>query len=114
MRSPFAKTSPPATPPPDADAPMTTARIRVDQGYQPDAVVSTLGDLVRITFHREDDSPCSERVVFADLGVDAFLPRHEDVTVEVRPEHAGEYAFTCEMGMLRGRLTVVPAREERT
>lgn len=35
-----------------------------------------------------------------------MLPPHEDVTVELVPELAGEYEFTCQMGMLRGRLIV--------
>jgi len=81
-------------------------RIRVNGGYAPDAVTAPLGRPIRITFHREDPSPCSERVVFTDLGIDTFLPLHEDVTVEIRPDRAGEFPFTCAMGMLRGRLTV--------
>jgi plastocyanin domain-containing protein len=89
-------------------------RIWVDGGYEPDTVVAQQGRPVRITFRREDSSPCSERVVFADFGIDAFLPRHEDVTVELCPEHAGEYEFTCAMGMLRGRLTVLADTEEHT
>jgi plastocyanin domain-containing protein len=87
-------------------------RIRVDGGYEPDTVVVQQGRPVRVTFHREDGSPCSERVVFADFAIDAFLPLHEDVTVELCPQHAGDYEFTCGLGMLRGQLTVLAGREE--
>ena len=84
------------------------ASIRVEGGYQPDTIVAQAGQPLRITFHREDESPCSDRVVFPDFGVTAALPRHEDVTVELLPEDAGEYGFECGMGMLRGRLIVHP------
>lgn len=83
-------------------------RIVVHAGYHPDNVEVELDDPIRITFHREDDSACSEHVVFADLGVTAFLPLNEDVTIELHPERAGDYPFTCGMGMLRGHVTVLP------
>ncbi len=70
-----------------------------------------LGHPVRITFHREDESQCSEHVMFADLGVKTFLPLHEDITIELHPEAAGDYPFTCGMGMLRGHVTVLPVHE---
>ena len=99
-------------PQPSVDPASGDLRIRVDGGYEPDTVVVALGRPVRITFHREDASPCSEEVVFADFAIEAFLPLHEDVTVELCPQHAGDYEFTCAMGMLRGRLTVLAGAEE--
>ena len=41
-----------------------------------------------------------------------MLPPHQDVTVELEPQLPGEYEFTCQMGMLRGRL-IVEGGEER-
>jgi plastocyanin domain-containing protein len=38
-----------------------------------------------------------------------MLPPYEDVEVELRPDRAGEYEFTCQMGVLRGRIVVVEA-----
>lgn len=87
------------------------AWIRVEGGYHPDTVVAEAGRPLRITFHREEDSPCSERVVFPDFDVTAALPRDQDVTVELLPERAGEYGFECAMGMLRGRLIVAQPEE---
>ncbi len=104
-------TSSPAQSP--ADAQSGDSHIRVDGGYHPDSVIAELGDPVRITFRREDASPCAAQVVFADFGVDTFLPLHEDVTIELAPEHAGEYEFACAMGMFRGRLIVRAAGEKR-
>ncbi|MEP7224527.1 MAG: hypothetical protein ABI783_06190, partial [Actinomycetota bacterium] len=45
-------------------------------------------------------------VVFPAFGKSAMLPPFEDVALELMPEQAGEYEFTCQLGMLRGRLVV--------
>ena len=88
------------------------ASVRVAGGYQPDTILAQAGTPLRITFRREETSPCSERVVFPDLGVDALLPANEDVVVDVLPEQPGEYSFSCGMGMLQGRLIVTGAEGE--
>ena len=96
------RTRQPARPP--------ATRIRVRGGYQPDTVYARAGERVRLTFRREETAACSERVVFPDFGKSAMLPPYQDVTIELRPEHAGDYEFTCELGMLRGRLIVEERR----
>jgi plastocyanin domain-containing protein len=45
-------------------------------------------------------------VVFNDFGKSAQLPTGETVPVEFLPEQPGEYEFTCQMGMLRGKVIV--------
>lgn len=87
--------------------------VRVSHGYHPDTVLTQAGRPLRITFRREESSPCSQRVVFADFGVTATLPRDEDVTVELRPEEAGKYDFTCAgRRCCVGRLIVTPPLQE--
>lgn len=83
-----------------------TARVVVRGRYEPDTILAAAGRPLRITFRREETRTCSERVVFPDFGKSAMLPPHEDVTVELAPDRAGEYEFTCELGVLRGRLIV--------
>lgn len=83
-----------------------TATVRVKGGYDPAVVQAKVGSPVRITFDRQETSGCSEEVVFPDFGVKRFLPAHDRTTVELTPEKAGEFDFTCGMGMLRGRLVV--------
>jgi plastocyanin domain-containing protein len=61
---------------------------------------------VRLNFRREETASCSDKVIFADLGKSADLPTGETVAVELLPKDAGEFAFTCPMGMFRGRLIV--------
>lgn len=85
------------------------ATILVKGGYSPDTVVVTAGRPVRLTFLRSEASPCSEMVVFDDFGTSARLPEGERVAVELLPTEPGTYGFSCQMGMLRGRLVVEAA-----
>lgn len=82
-------------------------RVRVKGGYQPSLVHGRVGEPLHIVFSREETSSCSEHVVFPAFGKSAMLPVFEEVTLELMPERAGEYEFTCQLGVLRGRLVVV-------
>ena len=80
--------------------------IVVRGGYEPSVIRAKKGTPLRLVFAREETSGCSEEVVFPDFGVKRYLPAHEKTTVEIVPERAGTYEFTCGMGMLRGRVVV--------
>jgi plastocyanin domain-containing protein len=82
------------------------AMVLVKGGYTPDVIVVQHGKPVRLNFRREETAACSEMVVFGDFGKSAKLPEGEVVPVEFLPEKAGEYEFSCQMGMLRGKLIV--------
>lgn len=82
------------------------ATIVVEGGYTPAHISVRKGSPVRLRFDRRETSSCSEEVVFPDFGIRRFLPAHETTVVELIPEHAGTFGFTCGMGMLHGRLTV--------
>ncbi len=82
------------------------AMILVKGGYTPDIIVVQHGKPVRFNFRREETAACSEMVIFTDFGKSAHLPTGETVPVEFLPEQPGEYEFTCQMGMLRGKLIV--------
>jgi plastocyanin domain-containing protein len=82
------------------------AMILVKGGYTPDLIVVQHGKPVRLSFRREETAACSEMVIFGDFGKSAKLPEGEVVPVEFLPETPGEYEFTCQMGMLRGKLIV--------
>lgn len=64
------------------------------------------GRPVRLNFRREETAACSEMVILPHFGKSARLPEREVVPIEVLPDKPGEYEFTCQMGMLRGRLVV--------
>lgn len=78
--------------------------VTVQGGYTPDRIVVKAGKPVRLNFRREETSACSEMVVFGDLNKSATLPTGMTVPVEFTPPKPGEYEFTCQMGMLRGKL----------
>ncbi len=82
------------------------ALIVVKGGYTPDLLVVQAGKPVRLKFNRQESAVCSEMVLFPDFGKNAKLPEGETVTIEFTPQNPGEYEFTCQMGMIRGKLIV--------
>jgi len=83
--------------------------VLVKGGYTPDAIRVSAGRPVRLLFRREETAACSEQVVLADYGKSAPLPTGTVVPVEFMPGDPGEHEFTCQMGMLRGRIVVEAA-----
>jgi len=83
--------------------------VTVKGGYSPDLVHVRQGVPVEITFDRQESGECTNRVVFADLGVSAGLPAHTQTVVRLRPDRAGTFGFACGMNMIHGTLVVDPA-----
>jgi len=81
-------------------------QIIVKGGYTPDVLVVKAGQPVRLNFLRQETASCSEMVLFPDFDRSAKLPPGEVVPIEFTPETPGEYEFTCQMGMFRGKLIV--------
>jgi plastocyanin domain-containing protein len=82
------------------------AMVLVKGGYTPDVIVVQHGKPVRLNFRREETAACSEMVIFNDFEKSALLPTGKTVPVEFLPDKAGEYEFSCQMGMFRGKLIV--------
>jgi len=82
------------------------ALILVKGGYTPDVVLVSKDQPVRLNFHREETATCSEMVMLPDFDKSAHLPTGETVPIEFIPRETGEFEFTCQMGMLRGKLIV--------
>src|SRR3982074_2256622 len=78
--------------------------VTVKGGYSPDTLVVKRGKPVRIEFDRQETSSCSDTVVFGDFGISRPLPAFKITPVQLTPEKAGTYEFTCGMNMLRGKL----------
>lgn len=77
-----------------------------DGVYTPARIEVAAGRPVTLRFLRDDPSPCAAKVIFAELGISADLPVGQQVEVRIDPPPPGEYEFTCQMQMYRGRLTV--------
>ena len=84
--------------------------IQVKDGvYQPAALEVPAGQALTLRFTRHDATPCAEKVVFGDLGISADLPLGKMQSVTLPPLKPGQYEFTCQMGMYRGRLVATQA-----
>jgi Cu+-exporting ATPase len=88
--------------------------VTVKGGYSPDHIRARQGVPLEIEFDRQESGECTNRVVFADLGVSAGLPAHTKTTVRLRPDRAGTFGFACGMNMVHGTLVVDPADETST
>ncbi len=79
----------------------------VDAGvYVPSVIEVGRGQAVILNFIRRDASPCAEQVIFAELGLSVELPLAGSKQVELKLDEAGEFGFSCQMGMYRGKLIV--------
>lgn len=81
--------------------------IIVDGGYSPNTISIPQGKTTKINFVRKDSSSCLEEVVLGDFKIRKFLPLNKKITIEIIPQKAGEYNFTCGMGMFHGKIIVV-------
>jgi plastocyanin domain-containing protein len=97
---------------PAALPPETAVTITVnEQGFAPSAVEVEAGQRLALTFIRTSDKGCGDEVVFPDLGIRRKLPLNKHVTVRLTPKKDEVIAFTCGMGMYRGKVVVVRQRQ---
>lgn len=97
-----------ATPSAPAAAPAPAAEdvhIEVQGSYQPSRIVLKKGRPVRLHFFRRDTASCSAEIKLPGLEPKTLVPLAETV-IPLVPEQAGEFDFTCGMGMMRGRIVV--------
>lgn len=77
-----------------------------DKGYQPRSLKLRRGVPARVTFIRKIEETCGKAIAISEYNIRRDLPLNEPVVVEFTPNKAGEFKFTCGMGMLRGTLIV--------
>jgi len=83
------------------------AKIIVDGGYNPNLVTLKKDIPASLRFLRRDPSSCLEEVVISDFKIRQKLVLGEETEVSFTPEKAGEFDFSCGMGMFHGKLIVV-------
>lgn len=74
--------------------------------YSPARIEVAVGRPLTLRFLRKDPTPCAEKVIFDGLGINRDLPIGQPQDIAVTPTARGEYEFTCQMGMYRGKLVV--------
>ncbi|PJJ59507.1 cupredoxin domain-containing protein [Hymenobacter chitinivorans] len=80
--------------------------ITVKGGYSPEVIEVERGQPVQLSFYRAEENSCSEELLLPDFSIRRELPAFRTTLIELLPQRAGEFEFTCGMGMLRGRLIV--------
>lgn len=75
-----------------------------DGVYTPTYIQVEPNHPITLRFTRKDASPCAEIVNFTLLNISRQLPLNEPVDININIEKSGEYEFTCQMGMCRGKL----------
>jgi plastocyanin domain-containing protein len=80
--------------------------IVVQGGYSPEVIAIAKGKPTKLNFIRKDPSSCLEEVVLSDFKIRKYLPLDQTVTIEIHPQEAGEYSFTCGMNMFHGKIVV--------
>jgi len=81
--------------------------IVVDLGvYEPSVIHAKAGEKITLRFIRKDSNPCAEKVLFDGLDISADLPVGTPYDLTFTPEAKGEFNFTCQMAMYRGKLIV--------
>lgn len=81
-------------------------KIDVKNGYEPQMVEVPKGITTKLVFNRTNPSSCLTKVRSTDLNFEQDLPLNEDVTISIAPDKAGEYDYSCGMGMFHGKVVV--------
>lgn len=77
-----------------------------ERGYEPVSFRLRRGVPARVTFARKVSATCGTEIMLPEYGIRRHLPLDEAVVVEFTPKKAGEFTFSCGMGMLRGTVVV--------
>lgn len=80
--------------------------IVVEGGYSPEIISIPKGKKTRLNFIRKDSNSCLEEVVLGDFGIRRYLPLNEKVIIEITPQQAGEFKYSCGMNMFHGIIKV--------
>ena len=84
-----------------------TVKITVDKnGFSPSSIEVEAGHKLNLVFNRADKNNCGSVVVFPKLKIRKSLPVGKDVIVSFTPTEAGNIAFSCGMGMMKGSIVV--------
>jgi plastocyanin domain-containing protein len=81
--------------------------ITVSGGYQPEVISIPKGKTTKVNFTRRDSSSCLEEVVLSDFKIRKYLPLNQKVSIEITPQKAGEFKFSCGMNMFHGKVKVI-------
>jgi len=83
------------------------AEIKIQRAqYFPSTLRVEEGRPIKLKIFRQENNPCSNEIVFPQIGLRKVLKPFEETEIEIPPLKAGVYQFTCQMGMMSGTLIV--------
>lgn len=77
-----------------------------DGVYQPANIEIAANHPTTLRFIRKDQTACAEVVIFDSLSMSQQLPLNQPIDIQLKLEKPGEYGFSCQMGMYKGKLIV--------
>ena len=80
--------------------------LRIKGSYFPDILKARKGVPLRIRVYRDENSACTEELVFSDFGIRATLAAFDTTLVSFTPDRTGSFTFSCGMDMVHGTLLV--------
>jgi len=80
--------------------------ILVSGGYSPEVISIPVGQTTTLNFKRTDPTDCLSEVVIGDFKIKRELPLNQTVSIEIKPDKAGEYGYSCAMNMYHGKIIV--------
>lgn len=85
----------------------------VASGYRPAIATVRAGVPIRVVFHRQDDDPCTDRVIFSSPRIERRLAADGSTAVDLPARAAGEIRYTCGMGRYSGTIRVAATEDAR-
>ncbi len=80
--------------------------ITVNGGYSPEVITIPLGKITKINFTRTDPTDCLSEIIIPDFKIKRALPLNKKVTIELKPDRAGEFIYHCSMNMYHGKIII--------
>ena len=74
--------------------------------FRPSTVFVKKDIPARLLFNRQEDDPCSQRVIIPGLRQERWLPPFATTPLQFIPNKPGEYLVTCSLGIYQGSLVV--------
>ena len=77
-----------------------------DSGFVPASIEIPAGKPVTLVVTRKTEATCAKQIVFEREGIRKDLPLNQAVEVTVPASPKGEVTYSCDMGMVSGKLIV--------
>ena len=100
--------------PPPEPLPARTIEIRVtEKGFEPERVVASVGERIKLVVTRITDATCAREVVLDEFLILDPLPLGRPFTTTFTTGRPGNFTYHCARGTVQGTFTVEDAPTKR-